>query len=116
IFVNKTDRRGARGDDLIAELERRLAIGATPVYFGSALTGAGVDALRHAIVELLPTAAGAPDAPLSALVFKIDRGRAGEKVSYVRVFAGRLRLRQRLASAGGVPRKVTNIEVFESGD
>src|SRR5947208_9446870 len=27
IFVNKTDRRGARGHDLVAELETRLAIG-----------------------------------------------------------------------------------------
>ncbi|GGY05596.1 hypothetical protein GCM10010384_07100 [Streptomyces djakartensis] len=53
-----------------------------PVYLGSAATGAGVDALLTGIEELLPTADGATDGPVSGTVFKIERGPAGEKVAY----------------------------------
>src|SRR5207248_2951272 len=48
-----------------------------PVFFGSAITGAGVDHLMRSIPELLPSAVSNADAPLSAQVFKIDRGAAG---------------------------------------
>ena len=44
-----------------------------PVFFGSALTGAGVDAVMTGIAELLPSSAGDPDAAPSASVFKIER-------------------------------------------
>src|SRR6185369_12381020 len=57
-----------------------------PVYFGSAITGDGVAALRAGLVELLPARPDDAGAPLSGRVFKIDRGRAGEKVAYVRMF------------------------------
>jgi ribosomal protection tetracycline resistance protein len=66
-----------------------------PVYFGSAITGAGVDALITGIKELLPAAEGDPDGPLSGTVFKVERGRAGEKVAYARMFSGTLRTRDR---------------------
>ena len=45
-----------------------------PVFFGSAMTGAGVDPLIAAITELLPAASGDVEAPLSGTVFKVDRG------------------------------------------
>src|SRR6266511_744025 len=67
-----------------------------PVFFGSAITGAGVDALMTGIAVLLPTAARDADAPLSGTVFKIERGAAGEKVAYVRMFSGTVRTRDRL--------------------
>jgi ribosomal protection tetracycline resistance protein len=67
-----------------------------PVFLGSAMTGAGVDALTAGIRELLPTADGAADAPASGTVFKIERGPAGEKVAYIRMFSGQIRARDRL--------------------
>ncbi|EST35893.1 elongation factor G [Streptomyces roseochromogenus] len=67
-----------------------------PVYFGSALTGAGVPDLITGIERLLPTADGDPAAPLSATVFKVERGPAGEKVAYARIFSGTLRVRDRV--------------------
>ena len=67
-----------------------------PVFFGSALTGAGVDALIGGIAELLPAAAGDADGPVSGTVFKIERGPAGEKIAYVRMFSGTVRTRDRL--------------------
>ena len=37
-----------------------------------------------------------PAAPVSGTVFKVDRGPAGEKMAYVRMFAGTVRVRDRL--------------------
>ncbi|MFG2602545.1 GTP-binding protein [Streptomyces sp. NPDC048514] len=82
----------------LAAQTRRAAV--HPVYFGSAITGAGVPELIDGVERLLPTAAGDPDGPLSARVFKIERGPAGEKVAYARVFAGTLRLRDRIPFGG----------------
>ena len=82
-----------------------------PVFFGSAITGAGVAELTDGIATLLPPAAGDPLAPLSGSVFKVERGPAGEKIAYVRLFEGTLHVRDRLAG----DQKVTGIGVFERG-
>jgi ribosomal protection tetracycline resistance protein len=83
-----------------------------PVYFGSAVTGAGVDALMDGLVSLLPVTTGETDGAPSGRVFKIDRGAAGEKVAYARMFSGTIRTRDRV---DGGPDKVTAISVFEDG-
>ena len=67
-----------------------------PVFFGSASTGAGVAALTGGIQELLPRAPAAADGPVAGTVFKIERGPAGEKIAYVRMFSGTVRARDRL--------------------
>src|SRR2546423_1706788 len=67
-----------------------------PVFFGSAITGAGVAALTAGISEFLPATEGKADDSLSGTVFKVERGPAGEKVAYVRMFSGTLRVRDRL--------------------
>ena len=86
-----------------------------PVFLGSAITGAGVDALAAGLTELLPAAAGDPAAPVSGTVFKVERGPAGEKVAYARLFAGTVRVRDRLAFGTDRAAKVTRIEVFRAG-
>jgi ribosomal protection tetracycline resistance protein len=94
-----------------------------PVFFGSAITGAGTDALMAGIRELLPAAGGDPGGPLSGTVFKVERGAAGEKIAYVRMFSGTARVRDRLrfgsssssSSGGGGGGKVTAISVFDRG-
>jgi ribosomal protection tetracycline resistance protein len=78
-----------------------------PVFAGSALRGDGVDELLQGIGELLPPAAGDPGAPLSASVFKIERGPAGEKVAYARLHEGTLRVRDRFGE-----RRVTGLAAF----
>jgi ribosomal protection tetracycline resistance protein len=88
---------------------------AYPVFFGSALTGAGVDALMSGIAELLPLAARDLRGPASGQVFKIERGPAGEKVAYVRMFSGRVRARDRVGFGQGHVRKVTAVSVFAGG-
>ena len=60
-----------------------------------------------------------PDAERRGRVFKIDRGPAGEKIAYVRMFAGTVHVRQRLhittASGGNAEAKATAISVSDKG-
>ncbi|GAA4080826.1 translation factor GTPase family protein [Streptomyces shaanxiensis] len=99
-----------------------------PVYFGSAVTGAGVAELVGGIRELLPAADGVAEGPVSGTVFKVERGAAGEKVAYARMFSGTLRTRDRIrfGAAGetgdtgalGDSRaegRITAISVFDQG-
>jgi ribosomal protection tetracycline resistance protein len=81
-----------------------------PVFFGSAITGAGVDDLVDGITRLLPAAPADRDAPPTGTVFKVDRGPAGEKLAYLRMFSGTLRVRE---TAGAD--RITGIEVFADG-
>ena len=98
---------GEPDDELVAQSKRALL---HPVFFGSALRGAGVDAVMRGIADLLPAEAGDADAPVSARVFKIERGPAGEKIAYARMHAGTLRVRDRVQFG-----KVTAISVFDEG-
>lgn len=50
-----------------------------PVLFGSAITGAGVDALLDGIATLLPAAAGDAGGEPGGTVFKVERGPAGRR-------------------------------------
>jgi ribosomal protection tetracycline resistance protein len=86
-----------------------------PVFFGSAITGAGVADLMSGVAELLPAAAGQASGPALGRVFKIERGSGGEKVAYARMFSGTVRVRDRLRFGQGRGGKVTAIEVFGPG-
>jgi ribosomal protection tetracycline resistance protein len=77
-----------------------------PLLMGSALTGAGVPELKRLIARF-PTI-GPADGPLSAVVFKIDNADDGRTV-WARVFAGTLRVRDRLAPSGSKPERVTGL-------
>ncbi|HEY2373787.1 MAG TPA: translation factor GTPase family protein [Gaiellaceae bacterium] len=87
-----------------------------PVFFGSAMTGAGVEAIRQAISDLLPRSKGSPDGQLAASVFKVERDSHGEKVAYLRMFSGTLHTRDRVTFAGGEEAKVTLLRVFDEGE
>ncbi|MEU6372333.1 translation factor GTPase family protein [Streptomyces sp. NPDC046909] len=109
---------GSLGQDrvrtaLVAQTRQALV---HPVFFGSAVTGAGVPELIDGIKELLPRADGDPDGPVSGTVFKVERGPAGEKIAYARMFSGTLRTRDRVpfgeAREEGL---VTGVSVFDHG-
>jgi ribosomal protection tetracycline resistance protein len=112
-YVNGTRVPQKRLQDELAVQTKRALV--HPVFFGSALTGEGVGPLMSGIAELLPAEEGDGDGPLSATVFKVDRGRAGEKVAYVRMFSGTLRTRDRVPGRGEHEQKVTGISVFADG-
>ena len=98
---------------LVAQTRQALV---HPVYFGSAVTGAGVPELITGIRELLPAADGDPEGPVSGTVFKVERGPAGEKVAYTRMFSGTLRTRDRVPFGDSrTEGLVTAIGVFDGG-
>ena len=94
--------------ELAAQTKRAVV---HPVFFGSAITGAGVESLTAGIAELLPATEGDVDGSVSASVFKVVRGPSGERIAYVRMFSGTVRTRDRLDDK----RKVTAIRVFDRG-
>ena len=118
-------------------LDRKLAgqvrdVLVHPVFFGSAITGAGVDTLLHGLARLLPAAGGDASGPVSGRVFKVDRRPAGDKVAYARLFSGSIAIRDRVPfwhggggggggggdggdGGGGGGGKVTAISVFADG-
>jgi ribosomal protection tetracycline resistance protein len=109
--------------DCEAELAEQVRSGrAHPVYFGSAITGAGAAALTEGIRRFLPVphrdAEGAP----VGTVFKVEHGQAGQKVAYIRLHRGRIAPRDQLTTFrrtdGAVESfegKVTAVEVFANG-
>jgi ribosomal protection tetracycline resistance protein len=98
---------------LRAELAAQVHSAAVhPVFFGSAITGAGSADLIAGLRELLSPAPADPEGPLSAMVFKVERGPAGEKIAFTRVFSGTIRARDRVAFGAGREGKVTAIRVF----
>ena len=105
------DGRDVPEERLRAALAEQTRTGLVhPTFTGSALTGVGVEPLLARLTELLPSAGGDPDAALSASVFKIERGRSGERIAYARLFNGTLRVRERVGD-----QKVTALSVFANG-
>ena len=109
---NKTSTRRLL-DALAVQTEGALV---HPVFCGSAITGAGIEPLTAGIAGLLPARVGDPDAPVSGLVFKIERGSAGERVAYARLFSGTIQTRDRVHFGRDGEGKVTGIRVFANGD
>ena len=104
--------------ELAAQTGRALMY---PVFYGSAITGAGVAALTSGVAELLPAVTGDPDGPVAGQIFKIERGAGGEKVAYVRMFSGTIRTRDRLRFGAdregdaGREGRVTALAVIDRG-
>jgi ribosomal protection tetracycline resistance protein len=67
-----------------------------PVIHGVAKNGDGVTDVLDAVVRWLPAAPGDTEAPLSALVYKLEHDERLGRVAGVRLFGGRLRTRDRV--------------------
>lgn len=78
------------------------------------MTGVGIAALATAIATILPDRRPNPDGPVAGKIFKIERGWGGEKLCYLSLTSGTVRLRQYLDLPKG-PERVTAIQLFEEG-
>jgi ribosomal protection tetracycline resistance protein len=86
-----------------------------PIFFGSAITGTGVDVLTAGVKELLPQVEGNMNGAISGTVFKVERSESGEKIAYVRIFSGTVKTREPLQFGQNNEGKVTAINIFENG-
>lgn len=102
--------------ELCAELRRQSHQGEVhPVFVGSAITGAGLPELMSAITDLLPSVASDIHGEPAGEVFKVERGPAGERLALMRMFRGRLSVRDRVRVRAESDEKVTAISVFDHG-
>src|SRR5262245_2613718 len=111
------DGPGLASERLLGLLAAQTArVQVHPVYAGSAIRGAGLEALAEGIVRLLPAADGEAGAAPAGRVFKIERTASGQRVAYVRLFDGTLEPRQRVRVGAdgedGRDAKPTSISVF----
>jgi len=124
--IEEYERTGGELSASFLEKELRAQIAMcdiVPVFFGSAITGVGVSELLAGIEEWLPSAAEAPEAPVSGTLFKIARRVSGEKLVYVRLFAGSLAVRQRVmlqrrhafGEMEPLEERITGIDRFAAG-
>ncbi len=85
-------------DRLRTALADRTADGSLhPVYFGSALGGQGVGALIEGMVRLIPPAPIGTGTEPRGTVFAVHQPPNGERTAHIRLYAGALRPRQRIA-------------------
>jgi ribosomal protection tetracycline resistance protein len=70
-----------------------------PVLFGASGRGIGVEALLDAMVDFLPGPGGDDQAPLSGVVFKLERDPAMGRIAYVRLYNGTVRNRDSIYNA-----------------
>lgn len=78
--------------DIVSLIRRRLLF---PCFFGAALRGDGVDTLLAHLELWAPLfRTGDADATLGALVYKISRDPEGNRLTWLRLFSGTLRMRE----------------------
>lgn len=124
--IEEFERTGGEISAVFLETEFRSQIAGreiAPVFFGSAITGAGVAELLDGVEQLLPVAPEMNCAETSGTVFKVARRPSGERIVYVRVFGGELAVRTRVALQRSVSvsevdqfdERITAIDRFVSG-
>ncbi|HPD46460.1 MAG TPA: translation elongation factor 4 [Anaerohalosphaeraceae bacterium] len=94
--INKIDLPAAQPDVVAEEMEHILGIRRNECFRISAKTGQGVEELLDAVVTLLPPPANRADEPPAALIFDSHADEYRGVICYVRLFAGSLRVRQKI--------------------
>lgn len=64
-----------------------------PVLYGSSGKGIGIKQLLDGIIEYLPAPSGQASAPMSGVVFKIERDKIMGRMAFVRLYQGTIRNR-----------------------
>ena len=96
----------------LAEQTRRALV--HPLFFGSAISGAGFADLIRAITEFLPAKELPTETETKGSIFKIERSESGEKICLAKIASGKLRERERV-KIGGKDERITGLQVFENG-
>ncbi len=94
--VNKIDLPHATPEHVREEIVDFLGCDPEEVLFVSAKTGAGIDQVLDAIVDVVPPPAGDPEAPLRGLIFDAVYDDYRGVITHLRVVDGRLRRRDKV--------------------
>ncbi|SET96417.1 translation factor GTPase family protein [Paenibacillus sp. NFR01] len=87
-----------------------------PLVYGAAAKGMGITALLDAMLDYFPRAGGNPDAPVSGIVYNIQRDKAMGRMAFVRLYQGRVRNRDTVKlHLQDAEAKVTQIRKVEGG-
>ncbi|MDN4068638.1 TetM/TetW/TetO/TetS family tetracycline resistance ribosomal protection protein [Paenibacillus vini] len=85
-----------------------------PLIYGAAAKGIGIESLLDVMIHYLPLAGGDAEAPLSGIVFKIERDKSMGRMAYVRLYQGSLRNRDNVHNyTRDIQEKVTQIRKVE---
>ena len=98
--INKIDLPAAQPDVVAEEIEHVLGLRRNECFPISAKSGEGVDDLLAAIVELLPPPEDNSGKETAALVFDSHCDEYRGVICYVKVFAGSLKVRQKVRFMG----------------
>jgi len=81
-----------------------------PVLYGSSGKGIGIIELLDGIIAYLPAPIGESDAPVSGIVYKIERDKTMGRMAFVRLYQGALRNRDTVRNlTQAVDEKITQI-------
>ncbi|MGO1407066.1 MAG: translation elongation factor 4 [Brachybacterium sp.] len=94
--LNKIDLPGAEPEKYAAEIGQLVGVDPDDVLRVSGKTGVGVPELLDHVVETLPAPYGEPDAPCRAMIFDSVYDTYRGVVTYIRVFDGSLKSRDRI--------------------
>ncbi len=110
-LLDKYMETGCVGDSDIADLVAKCAL--VPVFFGSGLRHDGIDAFLNALDSWCPSVKAREE--FSARVYKISRDSQGNRLSFLKVTGGELRVRRAIKySAGGdeLEEKVSQLRLY----
>ena len=111
--LNKIDLPNAEPEKVAQEIMHILGCRREEILAVSGKTGEGVPALLEAIITRIPAPAGAPDAPLRALVFDSVYDPYKGVLAYVRVVDGVVTAREVLRMmATGEESEIMEVGIF----
>ncbi|WP_239712796.1 TetM/TetW/TetO/TetS family tetracycline resistance ribosomal protection protein [Paenibacillus sp. 19GGS1-52] len=87
-----------------------------PLVYGVAAKGLGITALLDAMIDYFPRAGGNAEAPVSGIVYNIQRDKNMGRMAFVRLYEGTIRNRDTLLNySQDIQGKVTQIRKVEGG-
>ena len=104
-------------EELVREEQRRVQDASLfPVYHGSAKKGLGIQPLMDAVTGLFQPIGEQGSAALCGSVFKVEYTDCDQRLIYLRLYSGTLRLRDTVALAGREKLKITEMRIPFKGE